>query len=144
MPAVRANFDEVQTGFTVLPDGDYRMKVEKVEYDETGKNPFHTIQLSVDDVDQQDFQNQKLWHRIYMNKKDGTINPMSLGTIKSYAQAILGDEDANGDEINTDDFLDGYVIASVTVRDYAKKDARGEETGEMGQSNDVKRISPSA
>lgn len=138
MPKISAQFADVKTGFGMLPAGDYRCRVESTELDETGTNPFNLFVLVVDDPTQTEYNGQKLWHRVYMNKKDGSVNPVALGTIKSYAEAILGTEEANGDSLDTDDFVDGMVIASVAIRDYKKSD------GSDGQSNDIKRISADA
>lgn len=135
MPKVSANFADVKSGFSLLPDGDYRCRVESTTFDESGSNPFHTFVLVVDDPSQTQYNGQKLWHRVYMNKKDGSTNPVALGQIKQYGEAILGEEDAQGDSLDTDDFVDGLVIATVKIRDYETS------TGATGQSNDIKRIS---
>jgi hypothetical protein len=136
MPKIQADFSSVKSGFSTLPTDDYRCKIEAVEFDATARNPFHTITLVVDDPEHVDFNNQKLWDRIYMNKKDGSVNPMSLGKIKQYAEAILGEDEANGDNIDTDDFVDSYVIATVEVEPWTN-----EEKGTSGESNRVKRVS---
>lgn len=143
MPVVRANFDTVQTGFSTLPTDDYKCRVEEVAFDAEARNPFHTITLVVDDPDHADFNNQKIWDRIYMNKKDGSVNKMSLGRIKEYAIAILGEDNSNGDNINTDDFVNGEVILTVEVEPYETIDPIT-KVKKSGESNRVKRVSPAA
>jgi hypothetical protein len=135
MPKIQADLSTVQSGFSNLPTDDYRCRVEEVAFDEKAPNPFHTITLAVDDPERAQYNGQKLWDRIYMNKKDGSPNSIALGRLKQYAEAILTEEEANSDDVDTDDFVNGYVIASVEVEPW-------EKDGRTGESNKIKRISP--
>lgn len=135
MPKVTADFSTVQSGFGVVPAGDYRTRIESVEYDATAKNPVHTFVHVIDDPENTEHNGQKLWDRIYMNKRDGTVNAISLGKLKQYAEAIIGSDYANGSELDTDDFKDGIVIASVEIEPWTN-----EEKGTSGESNKIKRV----
>lgn len=119
MPKLVADFTKISSSFENWPEGDYRVRVKDVEEGKTKTNkPQITVILECTEGDKA---GQEIRDFLTMTKDDGKPNNVSLGRIKAYAEAILGDEAANNPEgIDTDDFKGGDCIILVKH----KKDTR--------------------
>ena len=147
MPKLQEDFSKISSSFEPLPENadGYRMRLEEIEdqaaNEETvaalaagEKQPALIFQSVVTEGECED---RAHWDYVYLKKKNGKPNRIGLGRVKAYAEAILGKERANAQEIDTDELLKGEFLGVIKQRGYADK-----TTGEQKLSSDLKKILP--
>lgn len=135
MPRIEADFSTVSTSFDPLPAADYQCTVTGIEEKAARSGlPMLVVTLTVEDPAHPEHNGRLLFDNIVLKTSKGEVNKIALGQIKSYAEAILGEEAANSPSgIDTDELLHGTVVAVVSQRSY-------EDNGETKLSNDIKKI----
>jgi hypothetical protein len=145
MPRIQQDFSKISSSFQPLPDGEYLCTIEEIEETKSRNgNPMLTFQLSVGDPRFPEHDGYPLYDRLVLTTNEGKPNRPSLGRLKAYAEATLGDEAANAGEIDTDAMKGSQVIVVLSQRSYEVdvKGADGQPTGtkESRVGNDIKKI----
>lgn len=145
MPKISADFTKISSQLGALEDGEYQCVITDIEEGETKTNklPQIIITLEVNDPAKSEHNGHQLKEYIVLTQTNGKPNRIGLGTLKGYAEAVLGNDAANNPEgIDTDELKNGAVIAVVKQRSYNKKDQAGAETGEQGLTNEIAKVLP--
>ena len=139
MPSIQADFSKISTEFTPLPDGIYTCTIEDITEEKTKQNqlPMLKFELSVSDPNHPDYEDRKLFDNIVLRTNKGKPNQIGLGQLKAYAIATLGEEAANGGEIDTDAMKGSQVGVEVKTRSYKPE---GEDEPRL--VNEIKKIHP--
>ena len=143
MPKIKGTLADVSTEYVMIEPAVYEMRIEKVEVEEqpassSGKEHDQLFYEIVSRVDEPgtDHYNKPVRDRIYWYKRDGTVNEYSKVALKRYFEAVLGEEEANRDDLDTDELINGRFLGQVTIRSYTRND------GGEGKSNEIKNVSP--
>lgn len=142
MPKIKGSLADVSTEYQLIEPDTYEMKVDKVEVEETppsSERPSgqlaYVVHSRVDDPGSES-NNKPVRDYIFWYKKDGQENEYSKIQLKRYFEAVLGEEEANRDDLDTDELIGGRFQAEVYIDSYTRSD------GTEGQSNKLKNISP--
>ncbi len=142
MPKIQGSLADVSTQYVMIDPDTYEMKVDKIDIDEKPKSPempsgqYTYIITSRVDMPGTDHYNKPVREYISWFKKDGDVNEYSKVNLKRYFEAILGEEEANRDDLDTDELIGGRFLAEVRIDSYTRQD------GTEGQSNKIKNIVP--
>ena len=138
MPKLSADFSAISTARELLQDDVYVFVVREVKEDltSTGKQRI-TIIAEVEDPDHpnETSRKAKMFDGLVMTKNDGSLNEISLRQLKRYMEAILGEDAANTDELDTDDLVGGKFLGEVKLTSY-------EKNGEQIPKNEFRKILP--
>lgn len=141
MPVISgADLSQVSTKYEALPAGTYRTRIS-AEYKQDPK-PVVLIRHKV--LEGGDMEGREFSDYIYLNKNNGERNEIALKQLKRYFEAVLGEEQANQTEPDTDLLKDREVIVELTQESYTKpqspeQQASGEKN-ETKVNNKVKRV----
>lgn len=142
MPKVKGSLADVSTEYQLIEPDTYELRVDKIEVEEekpsAEKKSGQLTYLIISKVDQpgHEHHNKPVRDYIFWYKKDGDENEYSKIQLKRYFEAILGEEEANRDDLDTDELLNGRFQAEVVIETYEDK-----KTKEEKQSNKLKNIS---
>jgi hypothetical protein len=145
MPRIAADFTKISSSFGALEDGEYRCNILEVKESETKTNKLPQVEIimEVNDPDKPINTGHRLYDYLVLRTNKGEANRMGLGALKAYAEAVLGTDAANNPEgIDTDDLVNGTVVAVIKQRSYNKKDQAGNETSEQAITNDIVKVLP--
>lgn len=131
MPKVNANLAEISTSFEPVEPGVYEFLIKDIEIEELdaeggkkkGKRQVYIFKNKIDQPDSEE-NGREIWDRIHIHKKDGTINEFGLVQLKRYFEAVLGEGNADRDDLDTDEIKNGRFQAEVAIETYTKN---GEE-----------------
>lgn len=148
MPKIKGSLADVSTDYQLIEPDTYEFKVDEIEVEETKPSKDYPegqlLYIVISKVDQpgEEAHGRKVYDRIYWYKKakdgePGGENEYSKIQLKRYFEAILGEERANEDDLDTDELKGGRFMAEVTIESWENKN-----TGKSGQSNRLKNISP--
>jgi hypothetical protein len=130
MGKIKASLADVSTEFFPIDPGEYEMEVVKVE--ETTSEDGRTVYAIVSKVsDPGDFHGRQVWDRIHIHKKDGELNPVGLAQLKRYFEAVVGEERANSDDVDTDELIGGTFQAEVTIESYKDKQGKDRQNNRL-------------
>lgn len=108
MGFLRTNYDDVNTGFTALPIGDYECIVSKVEVKETStKKPMVKVELTVRDDVEQEGQKRKFFDNLVV--QDNMM--WKFQQVSKAAQLPVGEEYAT-----VEDFASALQYKNVRIR----------------------------
>jgi hypothetical protein len=137
MPKIQGTLADVSTTYVMIEPDTYEMKVKEVDLQE--KPPTsdlvsgqltHIIK-SVVDQPGHEHHNKPVTDYINWYKKDGTVNEYSQAQVKRYFEATLGEERANGEDLDTDELIGQRFMAEVYIDSYVRKDGSGGETNRL-------------
>ncbi len=140
MPKIQGTLADVSTQYVLIDPDTYEMKVEKIDIDEkpaSAEMPagqYTYIITSRVDMPGTDHHNKPVREYISWFKKDGNVNEYSKVNLKRYFEAILGEDEANRDDLDTDELIGGRFLAEIRIETYTRND------GVEGQSNKLKNI----
>lgn len=139
MARVNASLKDVSTKFEVAPAGDYEFKVVEIQ------KPTDDDYIIISAIDEQGSPEygKKVYDRFSFKKKDGGENRYGKAQLKRYFEAIVGEERANADDLDTDELLNGRFRGQISVEEWeskTKKDAQGNPA--KGKSNSFETILP--
>lgn len=140
MPKIKGSLADVSTEYVLIEPNTYEMKIDKIETQEgdpTTDYPdgqFTYIVTSKVDEPGTDHHNKPVRDYINWYKKGGEVNEYSKVQLKRYFEAILGEEAANREDLDTDEIVGGRFMADVYIDKYTRKD------NTEGQSNKLKNI----
>lgn len=140
MPKVKGSLADVQTEYVLIEPEVYEMKVDKIEAEEGEKTPDYPegqfTYIVISRVDQPGDEHHNKPIRDYINwfKKGGDVNEYSKINLKRYFEAIVGEERANEEDLDTDELIGGRFQAEVYIDSYTRKD------GSEGKSNKLRNI----
>lgn len=123
---LEADFTKISTEFESLPEGDYNVVVDDIEEGESGDNKLPQLVFMLEVTDG-DYAGRKIRDYVTLKTNKGARNDIGYGRVKAYAQAILGDDAGNGENIDTDDLKKGSCTIVVKEETYKDKKAGGEE-----------------
>lgn len=136
MPKINADFSKIATDFENLPEDSYRVLIEEIEEGETNENKLPQLKFKLK-VMEGPMEGKTITDFVVLKQNDGKVNNIGLGRIRAYAQAILGEEAAAGDSIDTDELRGGSCTITVKHRTYKDK-----KSGEEKVSADIKKVLP--
>lgn len=140
MPVLREDFSKIAMDFEPVPAQVYRSKIVEIESVEEDKAKGVLPQINFEwEVQEGEFKGRKLFDYCYLKTKKGERNDMGMGRIRANAAAILGEEAAAGNSIDTDALKGGVADLVVSVETYTKKPEKG---GGEGKRNKIDRVLP--
>ena len=118
MPKIQDNFAEISSQSEPVPPGEYRAVLFEVEEKtSSGGLPQLVFKNRIIEGDHKD---REAWDFVVLQTSKGEKNKVGLGRVKAYAEATLGEEVANGGELDTDDMLQHDVLLVIEPNTYTK------------------------
>jgi hypothetical protein len=142
MPKVKGSLADVSTVYELIEPEVYEFRVDKIETEErdpTKEYPegqFAYIITNRVDEPGSDHHNKPVKDYIYWFKKGGEVNEYSKINLKRYFEAVVGEERANEEDLDTDELVGGRFQAEVYIESFTRSD------GTDGKSNKLKNILP--
>lgn len=146
MAKIRGTLADVSTEFQLVEPDTYEFKVDSIDVEEQDPSKdlpegqiIYIIKNKIDEPGNE-YHGRTIYDRIYWYKraKDGQpseVNEYSKIQLKRYFEAVLGAEEANRDDLDTDELIGGRFMADVTIDNWENK-----QTGRSGQSNALRNI----
>ena len=139
MARIQGSLAHVSTEFEVYEPDTYTMQIKKVEVktkdDENGGKDTRVQYIITLEFADGEYKGRKLMDFIEYHKKDGEINPIGQIQLKRYFEAVVGEERANEDDLDTDELLDGDVLVELKISSYTKD-------GKEKKNNKITSVSP--
>ena len=133
MAVMKANFANIAMDYEPLPAGDYRVRIEEAEDGQTSTNKEKTSIKLV--VTEGEHEGRVLYENLVWSTDKGDLNKVSLGRLRAYATAILGEEAASGAELDTADLVGGICTVVLKLKTRVRKD-----TGESVTENQIAKV----
>ena len=119
---------EASMGFTVLPAGNYKVRITELKYEPTSDKLGTNFNFTFT-VMEGEYQNEKVFDQIAWTWDDDHQKAVRFGRTKfSCIMKAIGKSHFDGD---TDEFLGGELLINVGIREY-------ESNGAKKQSNQIK------
>lgn len=136
MPTLKANFSEISSSYEALPqDTPFKVTIDKVEAGKTKQAQLDQLVFELTVMEPAEFVGRKIFDFVTLEKKDHTPNNIGYGRVKAYTEAVLGDDAANGEEIDTDALVGNACTVILKNRQY-------EQNGEQKVASDVAKVLP--
>lgn len=149
MSRIQADFSQISHEFKQMTNDDYICVIENVEEGKTKgtggksiKDQVH-ITVKVKDPSKPDFEDRELQEWLVLQKDDGQPNKISLGRIKMYAIAALGEAAANSPEgIDPLELKGATVLVTTKLENWVQKDETTGTILKSGISPRIEKVSP--
>ena len=138
---VNASLADVKTTYEPIPAGtDAEFKLAEISRDEeTGAWNFKSV---LDEPGHEHY-GKPVYDYMGFTTREGKDNKFARAQFKRYFEAIVGEERANAEDLDTDEILNGRFRGVVDIEEYdSKKHKNPDGTPKKAQSNKFSAILP--